>query len=299
MDYVIGVDCGGTKTEAEAYSLDGRLLASSQTGFGNLLVNYKQGMNHIQTAINSIYDKLPKENCLGITLGIAGIDSGGLKEKVRQDLEKNHQKIQLINDGQLAHYSILKGGDGVTVTAGTGSVILGLLDNEWYRVGGWGHLFGDEGGAYYIAKRAIQEALNEYDSNQSPSELTKGLFDFFQVETVFELTKKMYALTKGEIAAAAVVVADLEPRNQQAQKIIEEAGEDLAFSILQILAKMPKMVEPIQIGLNGSVVEKNEAVLNALTQQLNQANLVYELNIKKESCAKGAYYLNQRNGDNK
>lgn len=297
MKYVIGVDCGGTKTEAESYSLDGELLASSQTGFGNLLVDYKTGMNHIQTAINTIFKKLPQADCVGITLGIAGIDSGGLKDKVYQDLVQFHENIHLINDGQLAHLSILKGADGITVTAGTGSVILGLQDDQWYRVGGWGHLFGDEGGAYYIAQEAIKVALAEYDLNQSPGELTLKIFEFFDVTTVFELTKKAYGLSKGDIAATAVVVAELSKTNEQAKRIIQRAGEDLAIGITRITKKMPGISQQVEIGLNGSVVEKNQEVLQALTAKLDEENLVYELTIKQESCAKGAYYLNLRNGD--
>lgn len=299
MNYILGVDCGGTKTEAEAYSLDGKLLASHIGGFGNVIVDYQAGLNHIKEAIFAIFEKLPKEKCIGITLGIAGIDSGGLKRKVKSDLSAIHENIQLINDGQLAHYSILKGADGVTVTAGTGSVILGLENNQWFRVGGWGHLFGDEGGAYFIAKRGIQEALKEYDNNQAPSELTKKIFSYFGVTTVLELTKKVYSLDKGDLAASAIVVAKLAESNDTAASIINEAGEDLAIGILQCLNKMPKLEGPIKIGLNGSVVEKNQHVLKALSRRLDRENLVYELNIKKESCAKGAYYLNQRNGDKK
>lgn len=299
MDYVIGVDCGGTKTEAEAYSLEGQLLASSQSGFGNLVVNYESGIAHIKEAIEAIFNQLPKEDCLEITLGIAGIDSGGLREKVKEDVISYNKSINLINDGMLAHYSILKGQDGVTITAGTGSVVLALFGEDWYRVGGWGQLFGDQGGAYDIAKKAIQQALEEFDLDISPSKLTRHLFTYFDVSTVFELTKKVYTLDKGDIAAAAIIVAELAREDVLAEKIINQAGQDLAVSVLRILKKIPETNTPIQIGLNGSVIEKNEFVLNALRQKLDSDNLVYNLHKKKESCAKGAYYLNQRNGDNK
>lgn len=296
MSYVIGVDCGGTKTEAEAYSLTGELLANTQTSFGNLVVDYEQAIANIKKAIEGIFLELPKADCLEITLGIAGIDSGGLKEKVLADLTVYHEQVNLMNDGQLAHYSILKGQDGLTVTAGTGSVVLGLQNEEWFRVGGWGHLLGDEGGAYYIAKGAIQQALKEYDGNLKPSQLTKVIFKFFKVETVFELTKTVYSFSKGEIAAAAVIVAEL-TEEDNARKLLIEAGADLAISILQIINKMPTLPTPIKIGLNGSVVQRNELVLKALKERLDETHLIYELQPKTESCAKGAYYLNQRNGD--
>ena len=297
MKYIIGIDCGGTKTEAEAYSLDGTLISRRQTGFGNLIVDYTTGMANIKASVEGIFQELPQEDCLEMTLGIAGIDSGGLQDRAINDLSVYNVPTKIFNDGQLAHYGIVKGQDGITVTAGTGSVILGLSNNEWFRVGGWGHLFGDEGSAYFIAKSGIQQALRESDNNQEPSELSKAIFSYFDVTTVFELTQKVYQLSKGEIASAAVVVANLTYSNDVAKQIIETAGIDIAKGILQIVKKMPKTDKKIPIGLNGSVVEKNKEVLAAVRKMLDDNHLEYELQLKEASCAKGAYYLYQRNGD--
>lgn len=51
MDYIIGIDGGGTKTEAVAYSLDGQQLAASKSGYGNLLINYNMAITHIDECI--------------------------------------------------------------------------------------------------------------------------------------------------------------------------------------------------------------------------------------------------------
>ena len=45
MDYIIGVDGGGTKTEAVAYDLSGEVLARALTGFGNLVNGKEEALN--------------------------------------------------------------------------------------------------------------------------------------------------------------------------------------------------------------------------------------------------------------
>lgn len=300
MNYIIGVDCGGTKTEAVAYHAEtGACLYTATTGFGNVVVDYQKGLSHIKEAIEKIYLQLPKDNCIEVTLGVAGIDSGGLREKVAADLSDKHTRIILLNDGQLAHYAILKGRDGITVTAGTGSVILGLEQNVWYRVGGWGHLFGDEGSAYWIAKEAISKSLEDSDNNRLQSDLTNYLFEFFQVDTVMDLVKKLYKLSKGEVASATESVAKAADNGvAEAIEILEDAGEKLGFSVKQMIQKMevPTTKTPIPLGLNGGVVEKNEYVKQALMAYLSREDIVVELYQKEVSCAKGAYYLYEKDG---
>lgn len=297
MKYVVGIDCGGTKTIAQAYSLDGKLLETFETGFGNVTVDYQKGINHITECIHNIYSILGKEKCVALTLGIAGIDSGGMKEKVHSDLSILHPSVHILNDGQLAHYAILKGADGITVTAGTGSVILGLSQNEWYRVGGWGHLLGDEGSAYSIALQSIKYCLHQYDKGCEADYFAKEVLSFFRVTTVFELSKKIYRLNKGEIASLASHIAKIYDHNLIAQEIITQASQELGKQLLEMIEKIP-LEEPIFIGLNGSLIEKNKHILSSLTIFLEENEIHYQLLKKQAPCTIGAYYLYKRNEEN-
>lgn len=301
MNYIIGVDCGGTKTEAVAYdSQTGQEIAKVIGGFGNIVVDYEVGISNIKNVVLNLFKKVEKNKCLELVFGIAGIDTGGLKEKVLTDLKEIYAgRIVLINDGQLAHYAILKGKDGITLTAGTGSVVLGLKGDVWYRVGGWGHLFGDKGSAYWIAKQAVIKSLEEHDDNLLPSEMTLSIFTYFQVKDVFELTKKLYQLSKGEVATITQIVAKLAAENNKdACLILNQAGDDLARQVVQMTKKFPLMSgqEVFEIGLNGGVIEKNENVLQSFKKHLAINDLMYHILKKEGSCAKGAYYLYKRNG---
>ncbi|MBP1042631.1 hypothetical protein I6N95_16565 [Vagococcus sp. BWB3-3] len=297
MTYVIGIDCGGTKTEAVAYDEKGHQLATKVTGFGNLLVDYPTALANIQAAVQAVLDELGA-GCQQLVFGIAGIDSGGLKERLEAEVSHWKLPITLMNDGQLAHYAILQGADGIVVIAGTGSVILGRHSQEWYRVGGWGHLLGDGGGAFDIARKAIKQSLFEFDLGESPSELSRALFKHFKVDDVFGITKAVYSMEKGAIAEVASLVADLAEENEIAKAILQSAGTELATSVAQLAHKMPATADNLKIGLNGSVIEKNpivrEAFFNGLVEQLPEENV--EVLDKIASSALGAYYYNKRNG---
>ena len=76
MDYIIGVDGGGTKTEAVAYDLSGEVLAKALTGFGNLVNGKEEALNNITTSIEELITKLGQNGLKGIYLRIAGSEVG-------------------------------------------------------------------------------------------------------------------------------------------------------------------------------------------------------------------------------
>lgn len=47
MKYMIGVDGGGTKTEAIAFDKDGNELVRATSGFGNILIDFEEALFHI------------------------------------------------------------------------------------------------------------------------------------------------------------------------------------------------------------------------------------------------------------
>lgn len=229
---------------------------------------------------------------------MAGIDGGGLKTYLAEELASFHLPLVLLNDAQLAHYAFFKGKKGILVIAGTGSVCFGKKNELWERVGGWGHLFGDEGSGYYIGKLAIQQALKDYDLGNKTSKLTDHLLAKFQIDTVLELVKVAYQLTKDQVADLAQIVAQLAPSDPVAKNILLRAGHALAVEVEKLIVKMQWTNQIIPLALNGSVIEKNEYVYQAFVQYLLEVKQFDISIVKKElSSAKGAYYYYQMNGE--
>ena len=289
MAYVIGIDSGGTKTEAIAYDLAGQELARVVTGFGNLLVDYETGLANIKEALSGVLEQF-NEACQLVVLGLAGIDSSGLKDVLAAELATYQLPLVIINDGKLAHLALLRGEDGILVISGTGSVAIGRQGTEWYRVGGWGHLLGDEGSAYEIAKQAMQTVLRESDNNLPTSKLSEAVLAYLQVEDVMALVQRVYQLNKGQVAELAAVVAEIALKEDNAKLILAAAGEALAKSVVQLVHKM-QLSDPVTIALNGSVIEKNKQVRAAFFASLKEQKIDAVINQEELSSAKGAYYL--------
>ena len=63
------------------------------------------------------------------------------------------------HDGMIALSGALAGENGIVAIAGTGSLVFGRRGSRTMRAGGWGYVFGDEGGAFWIARQALRAAL--------------------------------------------------------------------------------------------------------------------------------------------
>ena len=89
-----------------------------------------------------------------------------------------------------------------------------------WRVGGWGHLLGDEGSGYWLGTESIRAALRRSRrlGTADGARPTRPC-DFFDVDSVEALAALVYSkpLTKGEIAAFAV-----------ARRELAEAGDAVA-----------------------------------------------------------------------
>jgi N-acetylglucosamine kinase-like BadF-type ATPase len=65
---------------------------------------------------------------------------------------------------------------GIVLIAGTGSIAWGrAADGHEARAGGWGHLLGDEGSGYWVAREATRRVLAAHDRGEPSGELARAL----------------------------------------------------------------------------------------------------------------------------
>ncbi|MEG1482777.1 N-acetylglucosamine kinase [Clostridium sp.] len=291
MKYIIGVDGGGTKTEAVAYDLNGEVLAKSLTGFGNLLNDEKEALKNILDSLEVILDKLGKEDLQGLYLGLAGSEVGHNAQIVKDEIKaKFNLDSVIMNDGDLALKALLKGEDGILVIAGTGSTAFGIKGNKQARCGGWGHLLGDEGSAYKISMEAFKKMIHEYDFGLERSELSEAILKKLNMKQVDEIIAFIYGATKDEIAGFAGFVSQYaENGDNEAKAILVNEGITLAKDAERVFNSLG--FESCKIGLVGGAIRKSVILREAFESYLNGNINVVEYVDNDVSAAKGAYYI--------
>lgn len=287
--YVLGMDCGGTRIQASAYNLLGEEILSYEGGPSNLIADYDQAIRELQKAVLYIDHVLDKNKCQLAVLGISGLDVSGAEIKLRAYFQSLKIPISLMNDAKFSYWNRLQGKEGILVLSGTGSVIYGRFNKEWYRVGGWGDRLGDEGSAYWIGKQCVKSVLDGFDTGVINHTLTKHLYQFWEVNTPCDLVQKFYQSSKQQIASISKSLLTLAEQNHfEVLSIFNKAGYLLAQQAFYMSQKIPQ--DHYYIAINGSVIEHNQWVKHAFQKHLEeQIDVTYVDHYEKN--AKAAYYF--------
>lgn len=290
MKYVIGVDAGGTKTEAIAYDVDGNPIARSVQGFGNLLNDTDLALCNIEKSISEIVSEFCIDNLHGIYVGAAGCEVGNNAELIEKRLKKRfYTNTKVMNDAEIALRAILKGNDGILTIAGTGSIVFGINNGFSSKCGGWGNLLGDEGSGYQIVISAIKRMIKEEEENLPQSKLTRAILEYLKIKSVNDITEFVYYVTKDEIASITPVIAKLGREGDEiSNKILSEQGIELAKTVERLYKKLN--FNNCSIGLVGGVIRNIEEFKNAFEGYLKDNISVDKFIYEQISPTKGAYY---------
>jgi N-acetylglucosamine kinase-like BadF-type ATPase len=96
------------------------------------------------------------------------------KEAYSRELIRSAQ-YKVTHDAEIALSGATAGEPGIIIIAGTGSMAFGRdAKGRTARAGGWGYIFGDEGGAFDITRRAIRAAL-QHEEGWGPPTILRDL----------------------------------------------------------------------------------------------------------------------------
>ena len=164
---------------------------------------------------------------------------------------------------------------GIVVAAGTGSIVFGRnARGETKRVGGWGHILGDEGSAYKIAITGMQAALKTYDGREIHSCLLKDFQQHLEITSIEDLVEVIYrrGWDVKKIAALAPIVDRAAAKGDRvANKIIDDAVEELVKATSTVIKGIFQPGEVLEVVTTGSVWRNGsmrERFVNAVIERL-------------------------------
>lgn len=284
----IGIDAGGTKTTAQLFDSEGNIIKTVKTGFGNPLINYREALNNIEEAIDNLIESSPSP-LKKIAIGSAGAESGGYVEEITHYFEKKFQtSVIVMSDLALSHTATFNNKDGILLIAGTGSSCLYRKNGQFYQKGGWGHILGDEGSAYWLGLQLLKQLMAYFD--QSPL-LKDADILIPELLKLFPSKKEVIELVYRKPKACVAEIAQLTEDFKQAE-FIQDLNKECANHLTDLVLSSTETTgeKVLSIALEGSVITKNKAIQTHFLKNLTDTGHTVNL-ITTSSGTNGVLYM--------
>ena len=247
---LLAVDGGGTKTVACLASREtgGVIeLARGTTGPSNpQAVGWDVARTNLDRAIAAAFRaaSLPPGRVASACLAVAGAGRPEDQQRLEQWAyrEKLAHRTLVTHDAMAVLAAAAPQAVGVALISGTGSIAFGRnRHGDTGRSGGWGHLIGDEGSGWAIARQALAAAAQAFDGRGPKTELTTAFFEALDVHNPEQFLRKVY-----QHQSDRVLLASLTPVVQQvaaggdavASEILDAAAADLAAMVHSLLERL-------------------------------------------------------------
>jgi len=245
MSLFLAVDGGQTATRVVLADGSGQILAQAAGGPSNH-TEEPGGPERLEQVVSDTVNRaladvgrgsIAEQEFEAACFGMTGETT--IKQRVLERLVST-RRLLVVHDSVNALMGATAGKPGLIVIAGTGSVARGMDgQGKEVRVGGWGHLFGDEGSAYWIGRAAIRAAAGELDGFGEPTRLTPLLLAELDVPSAYALMEKYYSgeWSHDHMAGLALWVSRAAGEGDcVAQAILRDAGTELAKFALAVIS---------------------------------------------------------------
>ncbi len=212
--------------------------------------------------------------------GLSGIDEPRDEEIFRSWLPTLGKQFKFVvcNDSELTLKGGTPDGCGIALISGTGSICIGRCrTGRALRVGGWGHLIGDEGSGFQISTEALHLATQASDGRGGSPALLEAAVEHWKLGDPRELLGIVYRkdTTAEELASFAVRVLDLASRNEPgAREIMERAAKALARHVDTVAERLGMKDPPLALSGRMMRLSFKRAILSEITAPLGPVSVV-------------------------
>jgi N-acetylglucosamine kinase-like BadF-type ATPase len=279
---VIGIDGGGTHSIGVAADLEGLVIARARSGslnfFGSGLAKARRNLKELTETLRRRIGS--SRQTASAVVGCAALFSDATKAE-KQLLCRGIlplARTRVMSDCQTAYFGATLGRPGVVVIAGTGSIVLAQNQHgQFARAGGWGHLLGDEGSAYWIAIESMKAAIEDDEGRGRKTRLSSLVRRWFKVKRLTDLVPKLYCNDfpkEGAAGLAEFLFGKLGTRDEVFRGICERGGRLLAEQARSAAERARLDLDPLPVYLVGSVLANNAVVRKGILEHLQAATKV-------------------------
>lgn len=296
MNYLIGIDAGGTKSELIAYDLNNNVILNKMGGFGNPAVSLDKTVNNIISLIGDCINELGREECLYIAIGMSGVETGNYAELIKKYTESTYGiDTVVLNDAEMACRAYFDNGDGILAIAGTGSSCYVQKNRQGELVGGWGHIIGDEGSGYHTVMEVVRNIVYKLDRNIPLDSLSEKILSKIGGASRSDIMDFIYNNKKSTIASLfpSIVESSMEG-DTYAGLLLENAGRILAELTCTAYNKK-EFKGKITIGIKGGVFHSSCCVMSAYINELHKSLCSFDIIAEDISTTKAVLNIYREN----
>jgi N-acetylglucosamine kinase-like BadF-type ATPase len=275
---VLGIDGGGTKTEAVVLDSDAPERAPigpiGRAGACNIAaMPVSDAFASILAA--TVATKAKPQQISAVVAAVAGFSFADRREELAEEIARSFPRaaIKIVPDYVAAFTGALNGAPGIVVIAGTGSVAYGENAMErTHRAGGYGYLIDDSGSGYGVGRSALSAVLNVADGTGPKTTLTERISVELGSASWEQIATGVYggSIDRVRIAGLARVVALAaeEDEDYLARSILMHAGGALARMAEAVASRLFKQDEPFAVAGVGSLWEAGAGLTDVFDRSL-------------------------------
>lgn len=270
----LGVDGGGSKTLAVIVDAVGRECGRGVAGSSNHeVVGLDFAITAIDCAVRQAAVAAQTELPLAVAwLGLAGVDHPENVATLMPHVRSLATTVRLTNDAELV-LSALPHQVGVALIAGTGSIAMGRNALEKHvRVGGWGHVLGDEGSGYTIGREGLQHAVRAADRRGPATALLDAILTHWELATPEMILARVYPSDdKTAIAALAPLVLSIARAGDPVARRIEaRAARELALAAITVARILEFSPGALPLAYGGGVLAHEERLRTLIARRIER-----------------------------
>ena len=243
MNFVLGIDGGGTSCRAALATADGIVVGRAKSGAANIRTDLTGARTNIVDAARQAFvaagqdpELIPQTPAI---LGLAGANVGTYRQQLEAVLPFSQSRVE--TDAEIALEGAVGPSDGAMAILGTGTAYMARKNGTSRAIGGWGFQVGDQGSGARIGRDLLEQTLLAYDGIREGSPLTQAMLAIFRnnPEDVVEFTTNA---KPGDFGGFAPKVFDhAEKGDAVANWILDRAVADVmaALGALDLSSEAP------------------------------------------------------------
>jgi glucosamine kinase len=175
------------------------------------------------------------------------------------------RRVRVAGDSEVTLAAAFGDGPGILINAGTGSIAFARgPDGRLHRAGGYGWQLGDEGGGYWLGRRALAAAVRATDEPGESSTLLERLLVALGLRHLDDLIRWTATASPAQVASLAPHVLNAAREGEAvAQRAVAEAAAELARLVGALARHFPD-AEPVAVATVGGLLRPGSPLLRAL-----------------------------------